>query len=203
MAGAAQWVQIVLLSGCEYVSAAVSATSCSARQAVAFGTRQTGPGRIANPEPFYTTIILARPRQPPQLNLSSPHRLRKTVDQYWTNFAGSSSATPLNCLLPGPLPRIAPGVNPTNVGTYDLCGATFTQTPLSTASGAIYGSIKTFVDYQKQGSIHREEQQGEDGEVSLGPYGDGGCGVGSTVLACDKEGAAEGPTHGSRKEGNG
>ncbi|KAL6745001.1 hypothetical protein V8C86DRAFT_3036023, partial [Haematococcus lacustris] len=71
-----------------------------------------------------------------------------TVDQYWTNFAGSSSATPLNCLLPGPLPRIAPGVNPTNFGTYDLCGATFTQTPLSTAAGAVYGSIKTFVDYQ-------------------------------------------------------
>ncbi|KAL6745004.1 hypothetical protein V8C86DRAFT_3036026 [Haematococcus lacustris] len=50
-----------------------------------------------------------------------------TVDQYWTNFAGSSSATPLNCLLPGPLPRIALGVNPTNFGTYDLCGATCAQ----------------------------------------------------------------------------
>ncbi|GFH19102.1 uncharacterized protein HaLaN_15999, partial [Haematococcus lacustris] len=72
----------------------------------------------------------------------------QTVDQYWTNFAGGSSGTPLNCLLPGAVPQIAPGVNPTNIGTYGLCGATFTQSPLSTATGAVYGAIRTFVDYQ-------------------------------------------------------
>ncbi|GFH30509.1 uncharacterized protein HaLaN_29381, partial [Haematococcus lacustris] len=72
----------------------------------------------------------------------------QTVDQYWTNFAGGSSGTPLNCLLPGAVPQIAPGVNPTNIGTYGLCGATFTQSPLATATGAVYGAIRTFVDYQ-------------------------------------------------------